>query len=604
MLRRLRGTSIAFALMLAVGPAVAADDWLDDMPSVPTVVEVVRYSVDEQIHRYPQLAADPDFLPMRLIGTFVLLRWVMEFEIETQGPLSAERMNRMRGIANEYMQAEYAIGLGTARRNGLVKNQCQKDGPNRADFKTFASAEACHRYVTQKIISNVYSSFDWRNAVFPLIFCDRAKVYLDLMQKNILTLPAPVRSPAVVGEMPDRSAPVGPRFCDPYGGDANGNGMCEDWERQSATPTTAFRSSGEGCKVIGLTQVRVAQGGGLKVSIDPKTTTPGASVRFRVVRATSAKGDGNAQPIWEGEARMESGVDPAAPLHAIVAQGEKLIPDQDRAFLLVDVVSVRSSGPVHCEQPVPIWAPRHFAPTPSGLHGPYGEGSADAAKRGTDGGVIAPGRGADLAVNATGLLALKLTGTNEAGFLILEDTRAPGRYYATPPVTASPPSNPAANATVTNGDYGSSLRRAFAGSCEETTNFKIAAWVHTHPTQYGGVVWFNDNFSMEDFNFAVDLRRYPEVKFASDLRIGSAFEGSYIVVARDRCIRSFTSQFYDDKDEFTPAEIGQVGSLLGEPDFAHKARQTLWATLTELGMVALSEHYQRFQQRQREVGCY
>ena len=146
---------------------------------------------------------------MQLIGTFVLMRWIMEFQLETLGEMTPQRMQRMRTIANDYMQAEYAIGQGTERRNGYIRNECQKNGPNRADFKTFASADACHRYLTQKIISGVYASYAYGNAIFPSIFCDRAKVYLELMQNNILTLPAPIRSPAVLGMMPDRSARAG-----------------------------------------------------------------------------------------------------------------------------------------------------------------------------------------------------------------------------------------------------------------------------------------------------------------------------------------------------------------------------------------------------------
>ncbi len=57
--RWLCGASVA--LVLVAGHAVAADDWLDDMPSVPTVVDVVRQTVDKQINQYPQIATDPEF---------------------------------------------------------------------------------------------------------------------------------------------------------------------------------------------------------------------------------------------------------------------------------------------------------------------------------------------------------------------------------------------------------------------------------------------------------------------------------------------------------------------------------------------------------------
>ena len=590
--------TIPFLALLAFG-ARAADDWIDELPSVTTVAHAATEELKVTTANWKfdgrgiALKDDDDLAAVTLVGTLVLMRKIMLYKYNQEPALSREREAKLRSIVAAYLEAELVIGRATGNRRGYLTtaHRCRNID--------------CYRRWFANDISNVFIPAEYRKRILKRLFpCGERAAELDQLAQSYGLRAPSLPSPAVTLAIAPEIAGVGPSGCATYSGDANRNGLCDDWELQPATAATAFRSSGEGCTLLSLTQVRMAQGGGLKVWIAPKTATPGERVRFRVMRAANAKGDENAQLIWEREARIESDGDPAAPLHAIVAQGEKLIPDQERAFLRVDAVSVRSRGPVQCEQPLVIWAPRQKAPIPSGLHGPHGKGSADAAKRGTDGGIIAPGRGADLAVNATGLLALKLTGTNEAGFLILQDTRAPGRYYTTPPVPASPPANPAENATVTNGDYSSSLRRAFAGSCEETTNFNIAAWVHTHPTQYEGVVWFNDNFSMQDFNFAVDLRRYPEVVFASDLRIGNDFEGTYIVVARDRCIRSFTSQFYDDKDEFTSAEIGQVEKFLGEPDFVHKARQTLWATFTELGMVALSEHYRRFQQRQREVGCY
>lgn len=510
--RWLCGASIA--LVLVAGHAAAADDWLDDMPSVPTVVDVVRQSVDQQIRQYPQIAADPDFLPMRLIGTFVLLRWVMEFQIETQGSLSPERMKRMHGIANDYMQAEFAIGLGTARRNGMVKNQCQKDGPNRADFKQFPSAEACHRYVTQKIISNVYASFNWRNEIFPRIFCDRAKVYLELMQKNILTLPAPTRSPAVVGQMPDGTAMLGMRFCDAYGGDANGNGLCEDWEKRlgdrDATAVAALT-----CGPIIMDKVRMAPGKGLAVTLAKNSGKLGATASFRVSRSSQPKIDADAQQVWAGDAQIQSGTTSEAPMQVVLAQDAKLTPDQSRPYLLVEVTSGAAAAPVHCEQPIKNEDGRNRVPRSNGLHGGY-DSIDDAMLR-----------------DDVTLIALQLMGagfnTAETGFLVIRDARVrpggKGAYYTTPALRSS--SEPTVGRpTFLAVDYGRSFGDAFRTSCENIEDFGVVSIVHTHPDKSDVV---EDNFSIPDFEILFDYRAR-----------GAALEKMFMISARDCRVRMFT----------------------------------------------------------------
>jgi hypothetical protein len=241
-----------------------------------------------------------------------------------------------------------------------------------------------------------------------------------------------------------------------------------------------------------------------------------------------------------------------ATLHAIVARDADLTPDPERHYLLVEATSHGGAAPVHCERPLPVWQPRQRKPRPSGLHGPY--------------------RSADAAVLSTGVLAMELTAGNEAAFLVLHDARGPRAvYYTTPPVVATPPDGAPDGATVTNGDYASSLRNAFVDSCEELASFAIASWAHTHPTHYYGLDWANDNFSMMDFNFAVSNRLAPGFRFGPDLQIRSAPVGIYtdldasapaagnslvyVVVPNDKCIRGFTPREGDS--EFTKEEMGK-----------------------------------------------
>jgi hypothetical protein len=516
-LAQLCGLWIALALMVPSGQALAAEDWLDDMPSVPTVVEVVRRWTDLQIGHSPQLANDPDFFPMRLMATFVLMRWVIEFQIETQGELSPERMGRARRITNDYMQAEYAIGLGTARRRGRVVNECQKDGPNRADFRTFPSAEACHRYVTQKRISFIYPAYDWRNAIFPELFCDRAKAYLALMQENILTLPAPIRSPAVLGEMPDGGALLGARFCTPYGGDADSNGLCQDWE--SPREIAAARS-GSACAAIVPDKVRLARGKGLVVTLAKNGVKLGAKASFRVSRSSGPSLDANAEPIWTGEANVAAGPTPDAPLQVVLGPGESFrldptTPDQDKGkpWLIVEVTSGGTSAPVSCGRPLPI-AALSDAPTHQGI------------------GLFGPYSNIGHAVFWAGYKALVLTGKpGESGFVVLRRDAATDSFvfYATTPVPATVAASAGSQPLFLPDDYRASILGAFKDSCEEREHFTMSGEVHTHPSVMVQVP-SNDNFSMQDFNEAIRMSRATQSDFGEGVVFPhSATRGMFLI---------------------------------------------------------------------------
>ena len=460
--------ALCLAACTEIVRAGETSDWLDDMPAVPVVVDVVRQYTDGQIRQNPQLAANPDYFPMQLIGTFVLLRWVMEFQVETLGALPPSRAKRMREIALEYMQTEYAIGLGTTQRNGYVRQLCHRDGPNRAFFKTFPSADECHRYVTQQIVSNIYASFVYRNAVFPLLFCGHAKVYLDLMQANILTLPAPERSPAVTGVMADRVTPLGSGVCASYGGDANRNGLCDDWEKPTAT-NAAERSR---CGPVILRSVHTLDEHRLRVELEATNLRAGETLSFRVARDEKAEGTG-AQELERADGIVGPPSGSNSTLEAIVTVKASLKTDATRPYLFMETVSRPSQASVHCEQPLLQWQQRQMERVPlNGLHGPYPD--------------------LDRAVLATRRLALAMTASNEAGFLILRDMRLEKRhYYSTPPVPAAPPST-GGSAFVLIGDYGASLRNAFTESCDELSSFAVATFAHTHPKQ--GVLITRDRF--------------------------------------------------------------------------------------------------------------
>ena len=475
------------------------------------------------------------------------------------------------------------------------------------------SDEACYRRWFLLHLNASSGRAEYRQRVLNRLFpCGTlAKELNDLRQRHATTVPY-MPSPATTLRMEREVVGVGPAGCAAYGGDSRQKGLCDGWTppppAPSAGPITpapgvaaakapgiasargpgaaaatapaapasagtpasgAFRSGALGCLIMALTDVRMAPGGGLKVSIAPKTAMPGATVRFRVVRA--ARGV-KAELVWEGEAIIQSDPDPAASLHVIVARDQPLTPDEARAFLLVDAISTRSSGPVQCEQPLRTWLPRQLKEYPVGLHGPYGGGPADGPVRGSGGAIVRPGLGLDAAVLATIDVALSRTATNEGAFVVLQDRRRPNSYYVTAPVAGSAPgTGPAAG--ITDLDYTNSVIRAFDGSCEDPASFVVASFAHTHPWQPGSVQ--NDSFSMLDFNSAIDWRRDSGFNFGPYKGINNAFEGIYMINARNRCVQSFTAEDRDDKDRFKPEELND--------QFA-------------------GTHHERFQKRARPVG--
>lgn len=264
-LRRLGrwGAVLALWCSLANGASAAEKDWLDEMPSVPAVVQAVREQVELVRQKNPALAKDEDFLAEDIVGTFVLLRWVMDFQSAKEWHMSDRRRERMRKIAMDYMQVELAIGLGVGKRKGHIKDNCDhKDSYlNRLGQKMHATPVECYQHRFHVDLSNVYPSFDHRNAIFPLLFCDRARYYLDLVRERILKAPSPNPKSAETLSLPDGVRPLGPAVCTHHGyeSDSNGNGLCDDWEKPLPKMALATAAARPGCPAAIHTADEVAQ---------------------------------------------------------------------------------------------------------------------------------------------------------------------------------------------------------------------------------------------------------------------------------------------------------------------------------------------------------
>lgn len=84
--------------------------------------------------------------------------------------------------------------------------------------------------------------------------------------------------------------------------------------------------------------------------------------------------------------------------------------------------------------------------------------------------------------------------------------------------------------------------------------------------QTGGLTKRNDNFTMIDFKSAFDWRRLGGFNFGP-YKISNAFEGIYMINARNRCVQSFTAENQDDKkydeDRLDPDELQRRARPVG-----------------------------------------
>jgi hypothetical protein len=507
-------------LSLLALDARAQADWIDAFPSVTTVAHAAFEELKVTSQRSTvDLSADDDSIAVNLAGTLVVLRQIMFLKYNDEPPMLKEREDKLRKLVAAYMEAELTIGQGADTRRGYLTRQ-PPTGQGCRDRE-------CYRRWFELHLNASSGRAEYRARVLKRLFpCGSlAKDLNDLRQKHALTVPH-MPSPAVTRTLEPEIAGIGPVGCTSYGGDANSNGLCEDWENTSAgdKPPVAVAAAASPSGGIRMTKLRndyTTPGHGLRVSMARDSVMAGVGVCFRVLRADRPS-LGAGKELWHGVAGIESGTDASAPHYAVVAPGVEFEVDEKNPFLLVEVTSAPSYGAISCEQPMKTWQQRHLDPAPSGLHGPHRD--IDAAMKD----------------DAASLIALRLTSNVEISYLVVRNGRLPktvDSYYVTPPTRSTQGfAGNAAQPKVPPDDYYRSFQSAFEKSCEDPTVFKVAALVHTHPK---GVVGQLSNFSMDDFNQALDFVPARPMQFGEGNLLDTELEQTVMLDAFDRCIRAF-----------------------------------------------------------------
>lgn len=220
----------AVFLGLFVVAARAASDWIDELPKVTTVAHAVteQLKVDTANWNFDMrgtaLKDDDDLFAVYMVGTFVHLRKIILFKYQEEKSLSPERIAKLKSVVAAYLEAELFIGQGV--------------GPGRRGYLTTAQKcrdIACYRRWFKTGYSNVYISASYRERILSRLFCGDRAAELDRLAQSYAGRTPYLPSPAETSTIDPEVAGVAPAGCSVYGGDANRNGLCDDWENSTRT---------------------------------------------------------------------------------------------------------------------------------------------------------------------------------------------------------------------------------------------------------------------------------------------------------------------------------------------------------------------------------
>ncbi len=233
-----RCLGVIAALCAFAGPALGAEDWIDTMPSVATVAQVVQ-------REYNHGPDDQDRAATNLATALVLLRQIIQYQADEEpATMSLARQAKVRALEKSYLMAELAIGQGLGKRRGaLTVPEVHRFYQSRR-YEQCATRD-CY-YYWMRFQLDYWNAYVFRKRILPLLFpCDQADRLIALATKNALTARAP-HTPAApepedalaMAQLPrPATAP-----CPAEGYDLDGDGLCADWEMSLGTkvPARAF----------------------------------------------------------------------------------------------------------------------------------------------------------------------------------------------------------------------------------------------------------------------------------------------------------------------------------------------------------------------------
>ena len=132
--------------------------------------------------------------------------------------LSLDRETKLKYMVAAYLEAELLIGKEVGNRQGYLSaaQKCRDKDCSRRWFKTG--------------YSNVYISASYRARILTRLFaCGGRAAELDRLAQSYAGRTPYFPSPAETEQIVPELKGLAPWGCCVYGGDAKGNGLCDDW---------------------------------------------------------------------------------------------------------------------------------------------------------------------------------------------------------------------------------------------------------------------------------------------------------------------------------------------------------------------------------------
>ncbi|MGH9578215.1 MAG: hypothetical protein ACRD3R_12325, partial [Terriglobales bacterium] len=255
--------AVASLALLTVLPGGARADWLDEMPSVAAVAEVI----DREYNRGPE---SQSAVAVYTAAALILLRQVMVYRVNEDPNLTDAQGAQMQAIADEYLRAELAIGRDPGRRRGALNEAAVRQFYESRLYEKCATAE-CYRF-WMGFQLEWWNAFKFRELILPQLFpCGSAAEVLAIAQRHALRSPSLAFTPAAA--RPSDLAAIAthlaaanrPAACTADGEDVDGDGLCADWEASLKKARLAKKAPGDPCAPFKLLRASTEDGESIRV---------------------------------------------------------------------------------------------------------------------------------------------------------------------------------------------------------------------------------------------------------------------------------------------------------------------------------------------------
>ena len=325
MVRR-HGLVFCATLLAAViaTPAHAADDWLDEMPDVAKVAEVVDRA-------WATSAARQSTVAINTAAALMLLRQLMHYKAAAEPEMSPERRARMQAISDSYLLAEFAIGRSRGVRQGEPAAAALQRNYESRRYEKCATPD-CYQYWIRGELE-YWGAFKFRQMLFPQLFpCGSAPEMLEIIQRHALEMPlipftpaAPLPRDAAEMARLEKLAAV-PSACPADGADIDGDGRCFGWEAGLGLARTRDPTTAAACPTFELESATTADAESITVRYE---TWPGLA--GRPIRLTACRAAIPTLASCEGPLAEVIGVE-------TLSAAERLVPGRHEATILAGVV--------------------------------------------------------------------------------------------------------------------------------------------------------------------------------------------------------------------------------------------------------------------------